>query len=151
MKGIITIIAALLLSISSNNLFAQNIFPEKFEGCNTDQFALESDTTTAKINSIEFVEAIKMHIGAATIMKMRGKLQLQIIVDLDGNSCLISLENETNVKTKKLDLKSWIDNEIKWEIPAKKVGAIVVLEFTDLGIGYRRLGMDGNKGWHYLK
>lgn len=143
------IITVFLVS-SLSCLRAQHIFPEKFEGCIIDQFAMERDTSIAKLNSIDFIQRLKDHLGESKANKLRGTLRLQIIVDLSGNSCLLSIENSTNIKTKKLDLKNWIDETLVWEIPSKKVGAIIVLEFTDLGIGYRRLGMDGKKGWHYL-
>ena len=81
---------------------------------------------------------------------MRGTVKVQIIVDLNGNSCLLSLENITNISSKKLNLKSWIDDNIIWEIPSNKVAAIIILDFTDQGIGYKRMGFDGKKGWHYL-
>ncbi|KXX66798.1 hypothetical protein [Flammeovirga sp. SJP92] len=150
MKVSITFITVLILSLLSNSSIAQNIFPEKFVGCNTDRFALESDTTTAKINSSEFIDAVKAHLGTSITKKLRGTLRLQVVVDLEGNSCLLSLENKTNIKTKKLRLKPWVDNDIKWNIPSKKVSAIIVLDFTDTGIGYRRLGMKHMK-WHYIE
>lgn len=146
----LSIIIIVTSIVSINSLKAQNIFPEKFDSCITDQFAMERDTATAKINSIKFIQDLKTYLGEVNIKKLRGTLKLQIIVDLKGKSCLLSLENNTNIKTKELDLKRWIDDQVIWEIPSKKVGAIIVLEFTDLGIGYRRLGMDGKKGWHYL-
>lgn len=149
MKELFILMIVTLVS-SVTCLKAQNIFPEKFDGCITDQFAMERDTATAKINSIKFIQDLKTHLGEAKVNKLSGTLKLQIIVDLNGNSCLLSLENNTNIRTKELDLKRWIDDRLIWEIPSKKVGAIIVLEFTNLEIGYKRLGMDRKKGWHYI-
>ena len=149
MKVIFTVIIVTFLS-SLNFINAQNVFPKKFNGCITDLFAMERDTTTAKINSIKFVQDLKTHLGEINCSKLRGTLKLQIIVDLNGNSCLLSLENITNISSKKLNLKSWIDDNIIWEIPSNKVAAIIILDFTDQGIGYKRMGFDGKKGWHYL-
>lgn len=130
--------------------FTQNIYNDKFEGCNTDHFSMEGDTTTAKMNKIEFITNLRTAIGEKICNKLRGTIKLQIIVDLDGNSCLISMENNTKLKAKKFDFKQYIDSNVKWEKPPKKVGPIIVLEFTEFGIGYKRLGMNGKKGWHYL-
>ncbi|AEA45230.1 hypothetical protein [Fluviicola taffensis] len=138
------------LVFTMSNSFAQNVFPEQFKGCNTDGFALEHDTTTAKLNSIEFLKLLGDYLGADAMGKLRGKLSLQIIVDLEGNSCLLSIENKTNVKTKKLNLKTWIDQEIKWKKLSEKVGAMIVLEFTESGVTLKRLGMGGTRDWHYL-
>lgn len=130
---------------------AQNIYHTQFEGCNTDHFSMESDSTTAKLNGTEFVTKLQDAIGKKTCAKLRGEIKLQIIVDLNGNSCLISMENDTKLKPKDFDFKKFIDEEIHWQIPSKKVGPIIVLEFTKYGIGYRRLGMNGNRGWHFLE
>lgn len=131
-------------------VFSQNVFPEKFEGCVTDEFALESDTATAKYDGIEFVFQMKDWLGAKVLTRLRGTLKLQIIVSLDGSSCLLSVENLTNVKTKKMKLKEFVDTKAKWDPLPEKVAALVILEFTDLGVRYRRRGY-GNVGWHYLK
>lgn len=140
----------LFLFFATNSAIAQNLFPEKFDGCTTDQFALESDTTTAKFDSDEFIIQLTKHFGTKLSKKIKGELQLQIIVDLEGNSCLISLKNETNVKTEKLDLKKWIDESVKWQIPTKKVSPIIYLDFSKSGIKFSRIGLNGKKGWHTL-
>ncbi|HEY5916320.1 MAG TPA: hypothetical protein VIU13_02930 [Chryseolinea sp.] len=130
--------------------YAQNIFPEKFDGCNTDLFALESDTITAKIQDEHLIDAIMKSLDSKTREKIRGTLSLQIIVDLNGNSCLMSLKNDTNIRTKNLHLKQYIDKELKWENPNKKVAAIVVYRFEENGVKFKRLGMNGKRGVHEL-
>ena len=131
--------------------FGQDVFPEKFAGCVTDHFALESDTATAKHDGPAFVQLLKEQLGERTMSNLRGELKLQIIVTLDGTSCLLSIENSTNTKTRKLKLKQIVDTHAKWDPPPQKVAALIVLDFTEHGIGYRRLGMNGKTGWHYLR
>jgi hypothetical protein len=139
----------MLLLVLSQNLFAQNIFPEEFPRCNTDMFSLEMDTMTALIDETKFLEDLKNHIGEG-YKEIRGALMLQIIVELDGSSCLLSIENKTTVTTKKLNLKSWVDEQIKWNKLTEKVSVIIKLDFTKSGVNYTRYGT-GKQGWHILK
>jgi len=141
------LLMVILVSLSGN---AQNMFPEKFEGCDTEQFAIESKTIQAKIAESAIIDAVKSGIEIKALSRISGVLTLQVLVDTDGTSCLISLENKTNVSTKKLQLKQAIDSLI-WSNPAKKVAAIVALKFDDGVIQMRRMGFDGNQGWHQLK
>ena len=71
-------------------------------------------------------------------------------MDLEGNSCLLSVKNETNIKTKKILLKEVIDSKLNWQKPTKKVSAIIQLKFTDNEVKMNRLGLSGKKGWHKL-
>ena len=48
----------LFLMLIVGNISAQNIFPEKFGDCNTDQFALESDLIIAKLEKEQFIKVI---------------------------------------------------------------------------------------------
>lgn len=128
----------------------QNIFSEVFPGCNTDRFSLESDSTTAKITDEKLVSIITSAFPEKVKNKIEGSLTLQIIVDYDGSSCLLSVKNETNIKTKKLNLKETIKNNLKWKIDNKKVSAIVLLLFEDKTVKVLRLGMNANKGVHVL-
>jgi len=130
--------------------YAQNIFPEKFDGCITDSFALESDTITARIQDSHLIDVIVNSLDSKTREKIRGTLSLQIIVDLDGNSCLMSLKNDTNIKTKNLNLKQYIDKELKWENPYEKVAAIVVYRFEKKEVKFKRIGMNAKRGVHEL-
>ena len=147
-------IAQILLSaiclVQTLDAYSQNIFPEKFDGCVTDRFALESDSTTAIVQEEHLVNVVLGSLDNKTKEKIRGTLSLQIIVDLDGNSCLISLKNETNVKTKNLGIKQRIDEELKWNKPHQKVAAIVVFRFEKNGVKFKRLGMNGKRGVHEL-
>lgn len=129
---------------------AQNIFRENFQGCNTDLFALESDTTIARISDDDFISIVIGSFDKKTKQKIKGTLSMQIIVDLDGKSCLLSIDNKTNISSSKLKIKNTIDSYLIWNKPTKKVGAIVVLNFSDNKISLKRLGMNGYIGWHEI-
>ena len=136
----------LFLMLIVGNISAQNIFPEKFGDCNTDQFALESDLIIAKLEKEQFIKVILTGLSDKTKNKISGKLFFQIIVDLQGNSCLTSVKNETNIKTKKMNLKQVINTNLIWEKPPQKVSTIVFIEFRNNQIAYTRLGIDGRIG-----
>ena len=142
-------VAALLLFSLHGK--AQNIFPEKFTGCNTDHFSLEHDSIEVKKSADELLNGITQHFTPETKKKIRGELKLQVIVDLNGNSCLISVENKTNMTTSELDLKTNIDKNLIWDKPTEKVSPLIVLNFKKGTILIRRFGLDGNTGFHELK
>ncbi|UOQ74502.1 hypothetical protein [Hymenobacter cellulosilyticus] len=139
---------ALLLA---TNGYGQHLFPEKFKGCITDHFTLEKDTVTAKTDTQALLALVTSALSEAEVKSIRGALLLQILVDTGGNSCLLSVENKTNVKTKKLRLKESIDSQLRWDKPAKKVAAVVLLQFTNGSVTMKRLGMDGNMGVQELR
>ncbi len=129
----------------------QNIFPEAFLDCDTEQFALESDTTNARISGQVLIDVITKDFSRKTRNSISGRLALQIIVYMDGRSCLLSMENDTNISSDKLKIKPAIDNELKWEVPTKVVSAIVMLHFDKNDIRVQRFGMNTKRGgWHEI-
>jgi hypothetical protein len=144
------ILIAVIFVLSAKYVHGQHLFPERFEGCVTDRFALEKDTTQAKIEDELLVKTITSAFDEKTRQKISGTLTLQIIVDTDGKSCLISAKNETNVRTKKLNLKETIDGHLVWDNPKEKVAAVVVFRFANDGISFKRLGV-GASGVHELQ
>ena len=129
----------------NSNCKAQNVYPEKFSGCITDHFALEKDSLVGKTDINQLIKIVLSSLDDKSKSKIEGVLSLQIIVNLDGSSCLISMKNETNIKSSKFKLKDVIDT-IKWEIPIKKISPLIQLKFNPNSIQYRRLGINGNKG-----
>lgn len=148
-KQVLYIVVFLLLGCI-NSLKAQHLFSTTFQDCVTDQFALESDTINAGLSSVDFVEGIMEQLKSEVKKKIKGELIFQILVDKEGNSCLLSFDNKTNIRTKKLNFKKWIDHNIKWNAPSKKVSAIISLKFIGERVDYSRIGNNGNKGWHVL-
>lgn len=141
-------IITIFLSLKS---FSQNVFPEKFSGCITDQFALESDSIIGVTDFKKIIKIVYSSLDEKSKSKINGELSLQIIVNKDGSSCLISLKNDTNIKSSKLKLKETIDSNLKWEIPFKKVSPLIILKFNSDTIIYRRLGVNLKKGNHNLE
>lgn len=130
---------------------AQNVYPEKFTGCNTDQFALESDSITGKIDMKYFIKTILSGVDEHNREKLSGILSLQIIIDSDGRSCLMSIENKTNVSSEELNLKETIDNSLIWQKPRQKVSPMIMLKFNPTSVQYKRIGMNANKGMHLIE
>ena len=149
MKTIIAFIVSLTFFSSTH---AQHLFPEKFSGCVTDRFALEFDKADAKVDDADLLRAITAGFDEKTRSKISGSMMLQILVDVDGKSCLLSAKNHTNIRTKKLALKENIDSKLLWDTPpSKKVAAIVVVNFSRDGMVVKRLGVNANRGLHELK
>ena len=132
---------------------AQNIYPEKMEGCNTEHFALESDSTTAKKDSRDIIELVTRNWQPEITDKIRGVLKIQVIAYEDKSSCLISFENNTNINNETLNLhkmKTLIDNELIWDEVDKTVSPMIELKFNKDQIILSRFGMNGKKGFHKL-
>lgn len=148
MKKVVLFVVFLFITKFS---YSQNIFPEKFSGCVTDHFALESDSLVAKTDVPVFIKTIISSLDAKSKSKIKGILSLQIIVDMDGNSCLISIKNDTNIKSSKFELKEIIDETIKWNNPSKKVSPLIQLKFNSNSVQYIRLGINAKKGNHIIE
>ncbi|MDC8006253.1 hypothetical protein POV27_19525 [Aureisphaera galaxeae] len=137
--------------LGSLNANAQNFFSEKFENCNVNGFAIESDTVTAKVSNVRLIKILTKGLDEKTINRLKGDFRLQIAVDSMGNSCLVSLQNNSNLKTEKSELKKAIDNDLVWERPKKEVFAYVVFRFKRGGlVEITRMGMNGSRGIHEL-
>lgn len=140
-----------LFSVFFLELKAQNVFPEKFEGCDTKMFALESDTTEARICNRHFMDVFMESLSEEVKNSISGRLGLQIIVYKDGSSCLLSVDNGTNIPTNQLIFKESIDNELNWEAPSRIVSAIVVINFEQAATRIQRYGNNSKRGgWHVL-
>ena len=132
-------------------LFSQNIFEEKFEGCNTDHFVMESDSISVRLKGAGLLEILEDNFDENVVKKIQGDLTLQVLVDLQGNSCLLSIENKTNIATESLNIKEIIDNKLKWYKPSKKTSPILAIRFSGAAAEVVRIGLNGKKGFHQLK
>ena len=129
---------------------AQHLFKEHYDECTTERFALESEIENAKIDEQKIVALLLKDLDEKQLKRLKGKLTLQILVDTDGTSCLLSVENEINIKSKVLNLKDKISSLI-WIAPEKKVAAIVAIRFKKGKYEVKRLGMNADLGVHTLK
>ena len=150
-KLFFTKLSMLLLFLVTPSIQAQNIFEDKFEGCNTDRFATEKDSIKVKPTEKDIVNILANNLDDKNVKKIKGLLSFQIIVDLDGKSCLLSVKNETNITSKKLNLKEIIDKNLEWEKPTEKTSVIIALMFYGNSVGKKRIGMSSEKGFHAIE
>jgi len=109
------------------------------------------DTTTAKIADSKLISIITTGLDQQNLENVNGIMALQVIVELDGSSCLLSYDNRLNIEGFGSKLKTEIDKNLKWLEPSKKVAAIVSIRIQDGLIEFKRLGMGGDKGIHELQ
>ncbi|MFT6970779.1 MAG: hypothetical protein ACJAXX_001345 [Roseivirga sp.] len=83
--------------------------------------------------------------GCKTKKNAEGFLAVQILVNNRGTSCLMSVKNNTNIKTKKMNLANSINDNLKWPRMPQKVSVIAVLTFEDGKIELKRMGTKDNK------
>ncbi|AKQ46414.1 hypothetical protein TH63_13535 [Rufibacter radiotolerans] len=131
--------------------YGQHLFEEKFKGCAIDQFTLEKDSATVHLPDRELLTIFLSGVAPKERQKIRGILTVQILVDGQGNSCLVSLRNETNLKTRKWHLPQAVAAGLKWPIPPKKVALVLAVKFTEKGAQFRRFGVDNSLDWKVIK
>lgn len=141
----------IILFSTSFRFQAQNIFDEKFEGCNTESFSTEKDSIEVKSTDKDLVFVLAKNLEQESIKKIKGLLSCQIIVDQNGKSCLLSVNNETNIPSKELNLKEIIDQNLNWEKPTEKTSVIVAIMFYGKSVEKKRIGISSAKGFHLIE
>ncbi|MCD7901813.1 MAG: hypothetical protein LUH22_18760 [Bacteroides sp.] len=140
-----TFILLLLFSIIVKT-HAQNLFPETFDGCSFEAFHIESKITTARISSLGILGPL---MEEKSLSNIEGVLMMQVYVDIDGQACLISADNQTNIPTKEFNLENAV-RKTKWTNGQKAVCAIVHITFEDAIAEVRRLGINRDLGVHEI-
>lgn len=147
----IKFITTLILSCITAFANAQALFPEVYKGCNTAAFILESDTAKITKDPNEIAKLLIENISEEQMRKLEGRITMQIIVYSDGSNCLFSIENQSNIDSNQLSLKSIFDNKLFWqkhdELP---ISVLIELYFNKGKLNYRRLGVSTKKGLHEL-
>jgi len=129
---------------------SQFIFPESYKDCKVTMFLLENDTTITRISDEKLIETITNGFSSKVKAKIKGNLSLQIFVDTTKSSCLLSVDNKTNIKTKDLNLQKSINNKLIWSEVNQPVSTIVIFNF-DKTISIKRLGYNENfGGWREI-
>ncbi|MFT6216114.1 MAG: hypothetical protein ACJAS3_002522 [Roseivirga sp.] len=136
---------AIVLFGFSTEAFSQHVYPEVIDNCYLDQFVYESDSIIAKLENEKIIEVITGSWDAKTKKNAEGFLGVQILVNNRGASCLMSVKNNTNIKTKKMNLANSINDNLKWPRMPQKVSVIAVLTFEDGKIELKRMGTKDNK------
>lgn len=146
MKRTLTI---LIFIFSLSTAFGQHLYSEKFEGCQLSRFCLDCGETKAQPPN-SFADEILKNLDSKSLKKISGSILIQVIVDTLGTPCLLSVKNESNIKTQKLNLKSAIDKTSKWN-PAiskeniEKASVSLKLIFENNRLSIERVAFDFNK------
>lgn len=113
MKNILLTVA---LTILSTYTFGQNLYPEKFDYCKLSEFCLDCGEIKAQPPQ-NLIQELNKNFDATSLKKIKGQLEIQILIDSFGRPCLLSTNNQTNIKSKKLRLQNSINNSSNW-LPA---------------------------------
>lgn len=140
-----------LFFVSTGNLFSQNLFDIKFDNCNTDKFIFEKDTMSAIVGDSLLVAVLTSGFEESIRKEIRGTVSLQIIVNTEGKSCLLSAKNESNIGIEKLHLKKSVNDNLVWEKPKENISTLVLLRFEKKGLIIKHLGMVADEGLQELK
>ena len=130
----------LICCVLSSQAFGQHVFPDVIDNCYLDQFVYETDEILAKLDNEKIIETVTASWDEKTKKNAEGILGFQVLVDNRGTSCLMSIRNETNIKTKKMNLASSINDNLQWPRMQQKVSVIVVMEFKEGEITMKRMG-----------
>jgi hypothetical protein len=119
MKKTLCIAVCALLAIQ---LAAQNIFPQKIEGCNTSEFCLDCGDPKAGYDVQDFDKMISDLNATYHLKGVSGKLGFQVLVDSTGHPCVLS---HTDKKKNKITLDAIARlNQCRWT-PAMDHGKLV--------------------------
>ncbi|MEO8233806.1 MAG: hypothetical protein ABI549_00195 [Flavobacterium sp.] len=128
--------------------FSQSIFKEEIGPCLTERFVLDKDTVQAELENDKLLKIICDNLKPKLLEKLKGKMYLQVIVYNSGNSCLMSVFNNTNFTTNELNIKEIVNDKIKWEtLEDKSVCAIIFLSFDKKFRTIKRYGYFYGKGY----
>ncbi|MFP5470914.1 MAG: two-component regulator propeller domain-containing protein [Bacteroidia bacterium] len=114
---------------------SQNLYTEKFDDCGLSDFCLDCGDTKAQPPE-NILEEIFNNLDKSSRTKIKGIIEIQVLIDRSGKPCLLSADNQTNISSKKLNLKKAINNTSYWQ-PAlsenKKENSSVsiILEFEN--------------------
>ena len=136
------IIFTLLMLLSLVLSYSQNVYPEKYEDCHLASFCLDCGNTKAQPPKT-IVDELVSNFDKKSLSKIKGSIEVQVLVDENGKPCLLSSVNQTNVSSKKLDLQKAINTTSNWQ-PAisdnKNVNSSVsfVFEFANQNFSMKR-------------
>lgn len=144
MKLLVCVIVCLL----PLKLSAQSLFNERLSQCEAKDFQIEKDSVIAVYQPKEAIllDMLKK-LETRNLKKIKGELLLQIMVDPTGHPCCISLTNQTNITTKRLNIVNVVNSMSGWKIAATSgantgnICAVVKLIFTDDKFIAMRLGL----------
>ena len=136
----------LLLIFLPNVLFGQNLYPEKFDNCILNRFGLDIGNPKAE-QPTTFLQELVRNLDSNCLKKIKGQIEIQILIDTVGKPCIISANNKTNVKTNKLKLQYAVNNTSFWK-PAKNgnknenSSVSLLISFEEGNITSKRISFD---------
>ena len=129
-----------------NFAFGQHLYPEKYDECKLSRFCLDCGDTKAEPPT-DFMTGFLSNLNEKSLKKIKGSIAVQILIDSIGKPCLLSAQNETNVKSKKLKLQNGINNTNNW-LPAitkgkaESASVSLLLVFEDGKLAIKRRNFD---------
>jgi hypothetical protein len=139
---IITVILNILLAFT----FGQNLYTEKFDNCKLSQFCLDCGEVKAQPPQ-SLLKELARDFDASGLKIIKGQLEIQILIYSSGKPCLLSANNQTNVKSKKLNLQYAINSTSYWspaisENKAAQSSVSLVLDFDKGNFNVKRRVFD---------
>ena len=136
---------SILIVTSPTFIYSQHIFEEKQYGCNYDGMSLENSKITIEFSSYkELYEALTKDVEGKVLMKVKGKIMMQIVIEPNGSSCCVSISNKTNVSSNKLELVRNINSLTGWKSlsdnPNRRTCILLSFNFGEKDITIERLG-----------
>nr|WP_181716104.1 hypothetical protein [Flavobacterium sp.]QJS06628.1 two-component system sensor histidine kinase/response regulator [Flavobacterium sp.] len=140
-------IILLLLTLFNLTLsYSQNLYPEKYKDCSLTNFCLDcGDTKAEPPNSL--MNELLDKFDKKSLSKIKGNIEVQILIDENGRACLLSSANQTNISSNKLGLQKAINSTSNWESAIsenKKTNSSVsfVFEFENGNFSAKRRNFD---------
>lgn len=137
----------LLLTLFNLTLsYSQNLYPEKYKDCSLTSFCLDCGDTKAEPPKSLMSELLNKF-DKKSLNKIKGTIEVQILIDENGKACLLSSVNQTNISSKKLGLQKAINSTSNWESAIsenKKTNSSVslVFEFENSNFSAKRRVFD---------
>lgn len=143
MKRIILLLFTLLNITLS---YSQNLYPEKYKDCSLTSFCLDCGDTKAEPPK-NLMNELLDKFDIKSLSKIKGIIEVQILIDENGKSCLLSSVNQTNISSKKLGLQNAINSTSNWKSAIsknKKTNSSVslILEFENASLSAKRRVFD---------
>ncbi|MNU75411.1 Two component regulator propeller [compost metagenome] len=100
------IAVVLLLSILTQSVFAQNLFPVKLNNCNTERFCLDCGDIQGGFDKNQFEEMLAEVKSKLNLNGVKGAVYFQVLIDYKGKGCVLSHTDESNNPITKTLIKS---------------------------------------------
>jgi ligand-binding sensor domain-containing protein len=126
-KTILSLLTLFSLTLS----YSQNLYPEKYKDCSLTSFCLDCGDTKAEPPKSLMSELLNKF-DKKSLNKIKGTIEVQILIDENGKACLLSSANQTNISSIKLGLQKAINSTSNWESAItenKKTNSSVSLVF----------------------